>query len=169
MERQRWKGFSVILNDSRTIVSNQYLSTFISPYLWSTPSICERLGINLEGYIDLIEKDDTIVEFKTSAQTMNQMNVGSHLQLTIYSDAYEMLYQKPPKFLKIVNFVKSKKLKMILFETVRCKDNHQRFFSLTREVLKGIDSNVFFPKPGFKCKDCEYIKPCIEWKGKIVL
>ena len=101
------------------------------------PSNCERLEVNLEGYIDLVEKDDTIVEFKTSAQTMNQMDVDSHLQLTAYSYAYETLYQKPPKLLKIVNFVKNKKPKMIPFETVRCKDDHQRFFYLAREVLKG--------------------------------
>lgn len=35
------------------------------------PSTGEDLGINIEGFFDLIEKDDTIVEFKTSKQTMN--------------------------------------------------------------------------------------------------
>ncbi len=48
-----------------------------------------------------------------------------------------MFYLKSPKLLKIVNFVKNKKLKMITFETMRCKDDHQRFFYLARQVLKG--------------------------------
>jgi len=75
------------------------------------PSNGDRLGLNLEGFIDLIEKDDTIVEFKTSNQTFTQKNVDDNLQLTAYSYAFEIIYQKPPKHLRVINFVKNKKAK----------------------------------------------------------
>lgn len=122
-----------------------------------------ELGISLEGFIDLIEIDDTIVEFKTSAQTMNQDDVDNHLQLTVYAYAYEMLYQRPPRILKIINFVKNKKPKMIELETKRCKEDYIRFFYLAGQVLQGIRHQVFFPRQGFWCKDCEYADYCRAW------
>lgn len=123
----------------------------------------EDLGIDLEGFIDLIEEDDTIVEFKTSAQIMN--GIEDHLQLTAYSYAYEMLYRRPPKLLKVINFVKTKKPKMITLETKRDKTDYHRFFSLASQVLKGIRSQIFFPRSSFLCKDCEYDGNCKAWEG----
>jgi putative RecB family exonuclease len=76
-----------------------------------------------------------------------------------------MLYQRPPKLLKMVNFVKSKKPKMIVSETKRKKSDYERLFYLASQVLKGIRSEVFFPRPGFWCKDCEYEEYCKAWKG----
>jgi putative RecB family exonuclease len=129
------------------------------------PVTGETLGINLEGFIDLIEKDETIVEFKTSNQSMDQKDVDDHIQLTAYSYAYEMIHQRPPKNLKIVNFVKTKKPKVLPFETQRSPADYQRFFYLAGQVLKGIQSQVFFPRSSFICKDCEFANPCRAWAG----
>jgi len=134
---------------------------FVVPLV--NPSNGDSLGLNLEGFIDLIEKDDTIVEFKTSNQTYNQKNVDDNLQLTAYSYAYEMLYQKPPKRLEVVNFVKTKKPKMIILKTKRDISDYKRFFSLACQVLRGIHSQIFYPRPSFWCKDCEYGKHCKAW------
>lgn len=127
------------------------------------PANGEKLGINLEGFIDLVEKDDTIVEFKTTYQTMGLKDAVDSIQLTAYSYAYETLYNKPPKALKIVNFVKNKKPKMVILETKRSKPDYQRFFHLAKQVLKGIRSQVFFPQLSFLCKDCEYEGQCKAW------
>ncbi len=127
------------------------------------PASGKELGINLDGFIDLIEADDTIVEFKTSAQTMYPGDVHQHLQLTAYSYAYEMLNHKPPKKLKIIDFVKNKKPKMLTFETKRDKADHQRFIRIASRVLDGIKHEVFIPKQTFMCKDCEYEGPCKGW------
>lgn len=121
--------------------------------------------IELEWVIDLIEEDDTITEFKTSAQTMDLQEVENHLQLTIYSYAFERISRKPPKSLKIINFVKSKKPKLISMETTRNKDDYQRLYFLAGQILKGIQQRVFFPKTSFMCKDCEYRENCKTWKG----
>jgi len=102
---------------------------FVIPIV--NPQTGQRLGIDLEGIIDLIEEDDTITEFKTSAQTMDPKEVESHLQLTIYSYAFEMLVHRSPKLLKIVDFVKTKKPKMITLETKRSQSDYQRFFFLS--------------------------------------
>lgn len=134
---------------------------FVVPLV--NPSNGDRLGLNLEGFIDLIEKDDTIVEFKISNQTITQKNVDDNLQLTAYSYAFEIIYQKPPKHLRVVNFVKTKKPKMIVLKTGRDKNDYQRLFCLSGQVLKGIQSQIFYPRPSFWCKDCEYGEHCRAW------
>jgi putative RecB family exonuclease len=129
------------------------------------PENGQSAAIELEGVIDLIEEDDTITEFKTSAQTMDSQELGNQVQLTIYSYAFERISHKPPKSLKIVNFVKSKKPKMIQMETNRDKDDYQRLYFLAGQILKGIQQRIFFPRTGFLCKDCEYAENCKTWKG----
>jgi putative RecB family exonuclease len=129
------------------------------------PTTGEEMGINLEGFIDLLESDDTIVEFKTSAQTMDPRDVEEHMQLTAYSYAFELLHQRPPKLIKLVNFVKAKKPKIMVHETMRQKEDYQRFYYLAKQVLKGIKSQIFFPRPSFWCKGCEYEQPCRAWNG----
>jgi putative RecB family exonuclease len=136
---------------------------FTTPLI--NPVTGETLGINLEGYIDLVEKDETIVEFKTSVSVMDQADVDEHIQLTAYSYAYEMLFQRSPKSLKIINFVKNKKPKVIPFETRRTQSDYRRFFCLAGQILKGIREKVFFPRSSFICKDCEYAEPCRGWAG----
>ena len=125
----------------------------------------ERLDIPLKGIIDLIEADDGIVEFKTAAKAMDKQSIANNLQLTIYAYAHQTLFQKKPKTLKIVNFVKNKTPKMEVLETKREQKDFQRLFYLTKKVLKGIRSQIFFPKYSFLCKDCEYAVHCREWQG----
>jgi len=125
----------------------------------------ERLPVNLEGYIDLIEEADSICEFKTSGQTMSQSDLDNHLQLTAYSYAYEMLYRRPPRILRLIDFVKTKRPKIMSLEMPREKLDYRRFFYLARQILKGIKSGIFFPRTSFMCKDCEYDKPCRTWQG----
>lgn len=127
----------------------------------------EALEVNLEGYFDLVEADDTIVEFKTSAQTLSLSDIDSRLQLTAYSYAYELLHRKLPRGIKVVNFVKAKKPRLEVVETKRTRDDHHGFFEVAREVLKGIKSEVFTPRPSFICKECEYANVCPLWHHKV--
>jgi hypothetical protein len=54
---------------------------------------------------------------------------------------------------------------MVVIETSREKKDYERFFYIAREVVKGINSGNFFPRPTFMCKDCEYGDLCKEWQG----
>jgi len=125
----------------------------------------ERLGIALEGFIDLIEEGDVLTEFKTSAKSLDPQSADDLLQLTIYSYAYRMLFKKEPKLLRLINFVKTKAPKMAILETGREERDYERLFYLAKEILKGIKTGVFFPRQSFMCKDCEYGDMCGEWKG----
>jgi len=121
--------------------------------------------IDIEGIIDLVEEDDVITEFKTSAQMMDSKDADESLQLTIYSYAFEKLHQRPPKALKLIDFVKSRKPKLITLETRRDAASYQRLYGIAAQVLKGINLKICFPRPSFWCKDCEYAEQCQNWPG----
>ncbi len=129
------------------------------------PVTREILGPTLDGIIDLIETDHIIEEFKATAKTMDEKSAEDSVQLTCYAYAYRMLYQKEPKELKIINFVKTKTPKIVELPTKRGTRDSQRLFYLAREVLRGISAGVFFPQSNFMCKDCEYEDPCRKWDG----
>ena len=96
---------------------------------------------------------------------MNSHDADNHLQLTAYSYAYEILNHRPAKVLRIVDLVKARKPKMVVLDTSRTPKDHARFFHLAKTVLAGIRNNIFFPRPGYWCRDCEYAHHCRAWKG----
>jgi len=124
------------------------------------------LEIALEGYFDLIEEDDWIVEYKTSATTLSSSDIDSRLQLTAYSYAYPLLYRKPPKGIRVIDFVKGKKPKIVVLETKRDENDHLGFLHTAQEVLKGIKAGIFIPHQSFICKECEYADICPLMKNK---
>jgi putative RecB family exonuclease len=125
----------------------------------------ETLEPRIEGFIDLIGKEHVLVEFKTSARTMNAADLKDNIQLSCYSYAYELLYQARPRRLKVINFVKTKIPKIVVLETQRSSKDLERFFHLAKVVLSGIQAGIFFPRATFMCKDCEYSMPCRQWQG----
>jgi len=134
---------------------------FIVPL--ANPVTGEDLGVNLEGFFDLVEVGDTIVEFKTSAQALSPNDIRAQLQLTAYGYAFELLYGRSPRAFKVVNFVKNKKPRIELLDTSRGKSHYETFLLIAEQVLRGIRSEIFFPRPGFWCKDCEYANICPIW------
>ncbi len=128
------------------------------------PITGEALGPNLIGRIDLAEQD-AIVEFKTSAQTLNAQDFKDSLQLTCYGYAYRMLFQKEPKTFRVVDFVKTKTPKMVVLQATREEKDYRKLFYLAKEIVRGIDTGIFYPNPSFKCKDCEYEGHCQTWLG----
>jgi putative RecB family exonuclease len=138
---------------------------FIVPLV--NPSNGEILDVKLEGFFDLVEADDTIVEFKTSAQVLSLSDIDASMQLTAYGYAFEHLHGRMPKGFKLVNFVKNKKIRMEVTETTRGKSDLVGFFTVAEQVLKGIRSGVYIPHTGYWCKDCEYRAQCPIWKDKM--
>ncbi len=137
---------------------------FVIPLV--SPSEGWELGVNLEGYFDIIERDDTIVEFKTSAAVMTSFDIQSMMQLTAYGYAFKRLYGRPAKGFKVVNFIKNKKPRIEVTETRRNDEDYEVFFHLVEQVLKAITQGIFYPRSGFWCKECEYAHICPLWQKK---
>ena len=120
----------------------------------------EIKDIQIEGFIKLIETEDTIVDFKISAYEMSKREVRRNLKLTASSYAFQMLYNKLPRCVKMVNFIKDGNRKLSIVETEYDKNSYKRFFYLVNSVLKGIRSKIFVPHCGHWCADCEYASIC---------
>ncbi len=130
------------------------------------PATGEVLDVPLRGVIDLIETDDTLTEFKTSQKRWALTDLPDNIQLTAYSYAYELLFGRPPKELRLVNLVRTRNPVIEEHVTGRDDTDYERLFHLSKEVRKGIQTSVFFPNRGcWLCRDCEYDLDCREWTG----
>lgn len=130
------------------------------------PSTGEVLDIPLRGVIDCVYEDDTVDEYKASAKSWSVADLPDNIQLTAYAYAFEKLYGKAPKELRLVNLVRTKMPKVETLTTGREQQDFERLFHLAKEVMKGIRSGVFIPNRGcWMCRDCEYAKDCEEWTG----
>ena len=125
----------------------------------------EVLDIPLMGYMDLVENEETITEIKTTATVLDIENLDVQFQLLAYHYAFETLFKKKPKSLKIINLVKNKKPRMEIRETKHLKRDHRWFFHTVKEVIRGIRQGLFFPNPSFRGRGCEFQEQCVGWTG----
>lgn len=130
------------------------------------PETGEVLPAPVRGYIDLVEADGTVTEFKNSARTMPVTDLPDNVQLTTYAWAYDTLFGKPPKDVKLVNLVRTKTPKIETHLTGREPKDYVRLFHLGKEVLHAAEQDVYLPNRGcWMCKSCEYEQDCREWTG----
>jgi len=119
----------------------------------------------IQGRIDLVAVG-TVYELKTSSKSYNQAQADDSLQLTFYSWAYQYLYGKPAKNLKLVALVKTQAPKVQVLETNRTMSDFTRLYNLMTDVIEAIDKGVFYPNPmsTYGCQNCQFQKTC---KGEI--
>jgi putative RecB family exonuclease len=130
------------------------------------PATGEVLDLPLRGVIDLVQEDDTIDEFKTSKRKFPLDALPDNIQLTAYSYAFEKLFGRPPKELRLINFLKTKNPDIDVQVTWREARDYERLFYLGKEVVKGVRNGIFIPHRGcWMCSDCEYQEDCREWTG----
>jgi len=123
----------------------------------------EDLKMPLDGYFDLIEADDTVVELKTASKAYDQTTILQHLQLTAYAYAYQMLHKRPAN-LRLDVLIKSKNVRMQSFEVARDTQNMVRFFHIAKGVTRAIEDGHFYPNQGWQCPTCEYFGVCRKWR-----
>jgi len=124
----------------------------------------ESLDLPLVGRIDLIETGPVIVDLKTSAYKPDPKDVNMNLQMTAYSYAYHHITGEFPK-LRMDYLIKTKTPRLERVKTSRNSLAFRKLFLLTKEVLNGIRSRIFFPNPSWRCGDCEYRQVCWMFNG----
>lgn len=152
------KEFLTIYLENNHIEVKAYGTPYRVPFI--DPSTGEILDFQLGGFIKLIETDGTIVDFKISTHKMSEREVHRNLRLTANSYAYQMLYNKLPRCVKMVNLIKTEDQRISTIEIKFDESDYKGFFYLVNAVLKGIRSEVFIPRNGYWCKDCEYFSIC---------
>jgi putative RecB family exonuclease len=124
----------------------------------------EDLKLPLDGYFDLLECDDTIVELKTAARAYDAAAILHHLQLTGYAYAFRILYNRPANLrLEVVTKTRQPQLQSV--EVSRNRPDMVRFFHIAKSVSGAICDGHFHPNHGWQCANCEFAEPCQKWSG----
>lgn len=124
----------------------------------------ERLDMPLEGYFDLLEEGDTVVELKTAAKAYDSRTLSQHLQITAYSYTFSYLKKREAN-LRLDILTKTKKPQLYSFEVTRTQNDHVRFFHLAKRVIQGVQAGHYYPNAGWQCQGCEYYETCQQWRG----
>jgi len=128
------------------------------------PSTGEILDVWLRGIIDLIEEDDTLVELKTAARTLESGGLERHLQLSTYALVFLLLHGRIPN-LRIDMLLKTKTPRLEHFPTSRTIEDLGWTARLIKGVADAIRAGHFYPNPSWRCMECEYFAPCQAWRG----
>jgi CRISPR/Cas system-associated exonuclease Cas4 (RecB family) len=130
----------------------------------------EVLERDLVGSIDLVEREAggrvTVVDLKTAARKYSDLQAEASLQLSVYSYATSMngLGDQEDVRLRFDVLTKTKQPELHRYWTTRDRAANLRLFRLASELLRAIQAEVFYPNPGWQCKDCQFRSRCWAWR-----
>ncbi len=120
-------------------------------------------GWTIDGRIDLITSDGTIVDHKTSGKAKSQGDIDTELQFSCYAAAIfadPMLEEVTCEFHTAIDKAKPEVQRL---QTTRNREDVEWYLNLARDCLSQIRAGVFPPNPtGFLCspKWCGYWSKC---------
>lgn len=127
------------------------------------------LPIRLYGYFDLVESDDEgnylICELKTSSQRYSSLKLQYDLQPTVYSFAMSRMNLATSKQSCLVRYdvlLKTKKPALESYFVTRGSKEHEQLVHLINQVLRAIESRIFYRNLGWLCQDCQFKKACLD-------
>jgi len=173
------KGNEVIWSGSREDVEARgirfvdYFMVHLAPVL--NPLMVEKelqvemdeLGVTLKGIIDLVEKDYTITDFKTtSSKWSNSRMKRSHLQMVIYRYLFEKSFGTTNPELKLKILYSSNKSKIGHQEVVlKSVDvNLEKMIQIIQYVVDNIQKEIFFRNESYFCGFCDFRSICFQSK-----
>jgi CRISPR/Cas system-associated exonuclease Cas4 (RecB family) len=139
------------------------------PFSVSIPDVTNGNGdlpIKLVGYFDLLESDGEtylVAELKTSAQRFSSLRLEYDLQATVYSYSMSKMKVATSDNSTLVRYdvlLKTKKPAFEHYFVTRTESDHQRLVHLINQVLKAIESRIFYRQTGWQCGDCQFKKAC---------
>lgn len=107
-----------------------------------------------EGYRKWID----IVHFTASNYTPEEWELRNNFYTTLQSYAFRTQFQTKEQKLTIYSLKKNKPV-----ETSRDEEQFKRLESLVNIVATSIQSNFYYPRPTFFCKNCKSNETCEQW------
>lgn len=117
----------------------------------------------LKGYIDLIDDQGTIIDYKTTKRSFPADAAENDLQLTAYALAYRTLYGQNENGLRLDVLARTKQPKVQQLETTRTQADIDRFLRLAEHAERAINAEVYYPNDNFMCGICGYRDMCGDW------
>ena len=116
------------------------------------------------GAIDAVVVDEdgrtVLVEHKTAKRRWSQSQLEHDIQPTIYQLAARHLDLTENPTIRFDFLMKQKKPTLVSEEVHRSPEQEQEAMAVFAQVLRAVDSEVFFPLRGWACAGCEYANEC---------
>jgi len=131
----------------------------------------EGIPVPLLGIVDLVQRGNRIVDYKTTATRPNESTESwlHEIQLVMYAHLIQSATGEPVKELELVYLVKTKEPKVIPVKmSAPSKEQHQRFRSLVDVYMEGVSNQRYYPCPGMHCAWCPFQQECQQWTGQKV-
>lgn len=163
-----WKT-PVNKNKERGISFIKYFLNDIAPSI--EPLMVEKelevdvpeIGIKLRGIIDLVEKDFSITDFKTTTSKWSKERINSSfLQMVIYKYLFEQSFGNIGSELKFI-IVYSKNSLNIKHQQLSMKSedaNLNKMFDIIDYVVQNVSNGVFYKKENYFCNFCDFKDLC---------
>jgi len=122
-----------------------------------------ELEVNIKGIIDLIEKDFSITDFKTTTSKWSNSRVNkSYLQMMIYRYILKEKFNFIPKELKfeILYSGKSNNIKHQRTKIIPNDFDEKKMFDILKYVIDEIKKGNFYKNHSYMCNICEYKDIC---------
>ena len=121
--------------------------------------------IDLVGVFDLVELDSegtpVVCDHKSASKRYSDADLESNLQLTAYGLASRDLHKiDGPVLLRIDAMIKNKTPVFDQKFSIRTDATDRKFVKLAIDVLKAIESGIFFPNTGWQCGTCQVKSSC---------
>lgn len=126
-----------------------------------------NLPIKLVGYFDVVESDGEsyqIGELKTSSQKFSSLRLEYDMQPTVYSFALSRMNLATTEESCLVRYdvlVKTKKPSFEQYYVLRTRADYERLVHLLNEVLRAIESRLFYRNFGWQCQECQFKNTCL--------
>lgn len=173
---QEQERYSIVWNNSKTDVKLRGLA-ILKHYLAEIdpdidPMLVEEemeapipeIGVTMKGVVDLVERDFSITDFKTSTTRWSkERGQSSFLQMVMYRYLFEQRFGPVTRNLKFrIIYSKSPRnaRHQVLTFDVEQADFSQMIKVIDR-VVTGIQNDSFCPKPSFRCAYCEFKAHCL--------
>jgi putative RecB family exonuclease len=141
------------------------------------PLTNEKLdNVYLIGFMDMIDENYKIIDFKTSSKAYSQDKVDTAMQMTVYSYAFRQMFNITESALEFDVAIKREASKsnpngepeFKNYTTFRTLNSHNVLFNTIKAIIKSEESGVFYPAypgEGSFCKNCVYKTECESWCG----
>ena len=122
-----------------------------------------RVGVKLRGIIDMVEKDFSITDFKTTTSRWSSERIrGSILQMVIYKYLFEKSFGNVGSELKLI-IVYSKNGANIRHQlhSMRSRDaNMEKMFDIIQWVAENVSKGIFNKNESYACSFCDFFDIC---------
>jgi hypothetical protein len=122
-----------------------------------------EVGVKMRGVIDLVEKDFSITDFKTTTAKWSKARAkNSYLQMFIYKYLFEQCFGDVITKLRF-RILYSKSISSIRHQVLCIKSSDVDFtkmIDIVKYVTENISKGVFYKNESYACGFCELINDC---------